>query len=102
VSASDAGSRLFYTGAEGTMKVLSYVFGAIWVLGFGANTLLFLYVEWVLLSRSFFQVFNPFLHFEVLWTLLGLPLFWMFLVVTGIGLVGMSQLEKRVARGTAS
>lgn len=68
------------------MKGLQGFFGMIYLLGFIGNGLLFLYVEWFYISKSFLQIFNPLLQIQVIVTLLTMPLFWILLVITLLGL----------------
>ena len=84
------------------MKLLGYICGFLWIGGFAANALLFLYIEWVYVSRSFSQLFNPFLHLQVFFTLLTLPLFWGLLVVTGIAGRCLSSRQGAGSRGAVT
>jgi len=56
--------------------------------------MLFLYVEWTYLRQSFVQIFNPFLHLQVLGTLLTIPLFWIFLAMALLGYYATISIEK--------
>lgn len=82
------------------MKVLAGVFrvffGFLWVVGVVSNGLLFLYVEWSYLRESFFQLFNPLLHLQVMLTLLTMPLFWILTAAIAIGYMGMNALGERI------
>lgn len=55
--------------------------------------LMSVYFEWLFISESFWQLFNPFLHLQVAISLLLAPGFWLF------ALVGIAawQIKKRVA-----
>lgn len=75
-------------------KQLSVIFAGLWVIGFTANWLLILYVEWILIRDNFLQFINPLLHVEAFFALVQIPLFWILLVVTGISYAGASAFEK--------
>lgn len=78
------------------MKALQGLFGLLWGAGFIGNALLFLYVEWSYLRLSFLQFFNPFLHLEVLLTLVRMPLFWVLTVITFLGYFAMTAVQKHI------
>jgi hypothetical protein len=72
--------------------------GLVMVAGL-AMMLLFLYVEWWYLSSSFWQMFNPFLHLQVMVTLLTLPVFWGIAAVGGLGWGVVHLLTPRSTHG---
>ena len=81
------------------MKALAWLFGLMYGAGFIANGLLFLFVEWSYLRESFIQMFNPFLHFQVLVTLITMPLFWLLTAVTVVGYFAMAGVQKHIDEG---
>jgi hypothetical protein len=85
----------------GGVKALQVASFIVWLLAFSGNALLFVYVEWSYLRQSFLQVFNPFLHIEVVLTLITLPLFWILLAVTALGLFAMKVSEKHADGGAS-
>ena len=82
------------------MRLLQVLFSVLWGVGYLGNGILILYVEWTYLRRSFIQVFNPFLHLQVLGTLLTIPLFWIFLTMAVVGYYTAIAIEKRLERRT--
>jgi len=80
------------------MRLLQILFGVLWVVGYVGNGTLFLYVEWTYLRQGFVQIFNPFLHLQVLGTLLTTPLFWIFLAMALLGYYATISIEKRLKR----
>ncbi|WP_353259857.1 hypothetical protein [Prochlorothrix hollandica] len=70
------------------------LFSILWGMGYLGNGILFLYIEWTYLRQNFYQIFNPFLHLQVLGTLLITPLFWFFLGMVVLGYYGMISIEK--------
>lgn len=68
------------------MKVLRGLFGLLHIIGYAGNGILFLYIEWCYVRNDWVEILNPFLHIKVLITLLTTPLFWIFLVLTVLGL----------------
>lgn len=81
------------------MRLLQVIFSALWGLGYLGNGVLFLYVEWSFLRQSFVQVFNPFLHLQVLGVLLTTPLFWIFLAMAVVGYYAASGIERHLEQG---
>jgi hypothetical protein len=81
------------------MKVLRGVFGVVYGAAFIANGILFLWVEWTFLRQSFLQMLNPFLHFQVVLTLLTMPLFWVLTVVTIGAYFAMVGAQKHIDEG---
>jgi len=75
-------------------KLLQGTFGLMWMAGALGNALLFLYVEWAFVRENFFQIFNPFLQLEVLLRLLAIPLFWLLLILAGVGYFAMAGVDK--------
>ncbi|MGI6570028.1 MAG: hypothetical protein ACOX27_03045 [Caldicoprobacterales bacterium] len=67
------------------MKLLKGFFGLIYIMGYIGNGLLFLYIEWLYIREDLIQIINPLLHFQVIFTLLKTPLFWILIVVTLLG-----------------
>lgn len=51
------------------MRLLQIVFTILWAVSYLGNTILFIYIEWIYLRQSFIQMFNPFLHLQVMGTL---------------------------------
>lgn len=83
----------------GVKKLLQGAFGLMWMAGFLGNGLLFLFVEWTYLRDSFLQFLNPFLHLQVLLRLVTIPLFWILLMLTGVGYFAMAGVEKTFEDG---
>ncbi len=75
-------------------KLLQGTFGLLWMAGAFGNALLFLYVEWAFVRENFFQIFNPFLQLQVLLRLLTIPLFWLLLILAGVGYFAMAGVDK--------
>lgn len=75
------------------MKVLQGLFFFIAVSSTILNAILFLYVEWSYISQSFIQIFNPLLHFQVIFTLLVTPLFWILLIISVVTFFAIQGLE---------
>ena len=78
------------------MRILQAIFGLFYGLGYVGNGIFFLYVEWKTLSRSFWQLFNPLFHLEVVITVLTAPLFWILLAVTTVSYFAMMGVEKHM------
>lgn len=79
---------------EAPMKLLSGLFGIVAaVCGFGVS-LLWLYVQWLYMRQSFFNMLNPLLQLDILLTMISMPLFWG-LAITGVvcyfAMVGAEQ-----------
>jgi len=75
------------------MRLLQVIFSILWGLGYLGNGILFLYIEWSFLRQSFVQVFNPFLHLQVLGVLLTTRLFWIFLAMAIVGYYAVKNIE---------
>jgi hypothetical protein len=73
---------------EWMMGGVALLLGLMYISGYVGNGLLFLYIEWTYISQSFLNLFNPLLHFQVLWSVLTSPIFWVLLVFTVIGHFG--------------
>jgi len=80
------------------MRLLQFFFAALWVIGYVGNGILFLYVEWIYLRQGWVQIFNPFLHIQVLLTLLSIPLFWFLLAMAIVGYYLTAVIEKQIDR----
>lgn len=76
------------------MKLFSYLFGAMHIIGYSGLVILFLWIEWLYLSSNFMQIFNPFLHFQVLYTLVKTPLAWLSLSLSVVGFFASAGVEK--------
>lgn len=66
------------------MKILRKILGFISTIIYICQGILFLYVEWTYLRQSFFQIINPFLHLQVILTLIMMPTFWVLIVITAL------------------
>lgn len=66
------------------MKILRRILGFISTIIYICYCILFLYVEWTYLRQSFFQIINPFLHLQVILTLIMMPTFWVLIVITAL------------------
>lgn len=66
------------------MKILRIILGFISTIIYICHGILFLYVEWTYLRQSFFQIINPFLHLQVILTLIMMPTFWVLIVITAL------------------
>ena len=75
-------------------KLFQGAFGLMWMAGALGNALLFLYVEWAFVRENFLQIFNPFLQLQVLLRLLTIPLFWLLLILAGVGYFAMAGVDK--------
>lgn len=80
------------------MRLLQIIFGVIWVLGYLGNGVLFVYTEWIILQKSFIQILNPYIHFQVLIILLSTPLFWIFLSMAIVGYYAVVNIEKNLLK----
>jgi len=80
------------------MRLLQIIFSIIWILGYLGNTVLFVYTEWSILQKSFIQILNPYIHFQVLVILLSDPLFWIFLSMAVIGHYAVVNIEKNLLK----
>lgn len=78
------------------MRLLQILFSIVSIAGYIGNGILFLYIEWSLLRQGFIQVFNPFLHLQVLVILLTNPIFWVFLAMALVGHYVATRLEKHL------
>lgn len=83
------------------MKILQRVFAAIYTMGYVGNGLLFLYTYWMYI-KAYMQVnlgyvlislINPLFHIQVIITFLTIPLFWILLATTIVGLVVVQKLD---------
>ncbi|GAI17663.1 unnamed protein product [marine sediment metagenome] len=66
------------------MKIIRRILGFISTIIYICHGILFLYVEWTYLRQSFFQIINPFLHLQVILTLIMMPTFWVLIVITAL------------------
>jgi hypothetical protein len=80
------------------MKLLRIIFSIIWALGYLGNGVLFVYTEWIILQKNFVQILNPYIHFQVLITLIADPLFWIFLSMAVIGYYAVMNIEKHLLK----
>jgi hypothetical protein len=80
------------------MRLLQIIFSVIWVLGYLGNGVLFVYSEWIILQKSFIQILNPYIHFQVFVILLSTPLFWIFLSMAVVGYYAVSNIEKNLLK----
>ena len=80
------------------MRLLRIIFSIIWVLGYLGNGFLFVYTEWIILQKSFIQILNPYIHFQVLVILLSTPLFWIFLSMAVVGYYAVVNIEKNLLK----
>jgi len=79
------------------VKILIGFFSLVYGVGYFGLGLLFLYVEWVYVSQSFWQILNPLLHLQVIIALLQMPLFWILLICSVGGMfaaVGVDKTKK--------
>ena len=84
------------------MKLLGYICGFLWIGGFAASALLFLYIEWVIRLSKLFAAVQPVPASPIVFTLLTLPLFWGLLVVTGIAGRCLSSRQGAGSRGAVT
>ena len=80
------------------MRLLQIIFSVIWVLGCLGNGVLFVYTEWIILEKSFIQILNPYIHFQVLVTLFSNPLFWIFLSMAVVGYYAVVNIENKLLK----
>ena len=80
------------------MRLLQFFFSVLWVIGYVGNGILFLYIEWFYLRQGWVQIFNPFLHVQVLLTLLSTPLFWILLAMAIVGYYLTTAIEQKIDR----
>jgi hypothetical protein len=80
------------------MRLLQIIFSVIWVLGCLGNGVLFIYTEWIFLQKSFIQILNPYIHFQVLLILLSTPLFWIFLSMAVVGYYAVVNIENNLRK----
>jgi hypothetical protein len=80
--------------ASAAKKLFQGAFGLMWMAGALGNALLFLYVEWAFVRENFLQIFNPLLQLQVLLRLLTIPLFWLLLILAGVGYFAMAGVDK--------
>lgn len=80
------------------MRLLRIIFSIIWVLGYLDNGFLFVYTEWIILQKSFIQILNPYIHFQVLVILLSTPLFWIFLSMAVVGYYAVVNIENNLLK----
>ncbi|PZO34899.1 MAG: hypothetical protein DCF17_19810 [Shackletoniella antarctica] len=78
------------------MRVLQIFFATLWCIGYLGNGLLFIYIQWSYLRQGWIQIFNPFLHIQVVITLLTTPLFWIFLMMAILGKYLADSIEARI------
>lgn len=81
------------------MGFLRSVLGALHVVGFAGNALLFLYVEWLYVRENLLHLINPLLQFQVILTLLAMPLFWVFAVLATVEYLVGAALERSSGPG---
>ena len=77
------------------MKSTQEIFVAMYTIGYIGNGLLFIYVTSVyMIGNPLFQLINPFLYFQVIFTLLTMPIFWILSAMIIVGLfVGQKEEE---------
>ncbi|MEO1428765.1 MAG: hypothetical protein AAFS12_01565 [Cyanobacteria bacterium J06632_19] len=80
------------------MKLLKFLFTALWGLGYLGNGILFISIEWSFLQQNFIQIFNPLLHFQVFGVLLTAHLFWAFLTMAVVGSYAVNIIERHLAQ----
>ena len=75
------------------MKSTQGIFVAMYTIGYIGNGLLFIYVTSVyMIGNPLFQLINPFLYFQVIFTLLTMPIFWILSAMIIVGLfVGQKE-----------
>ena len=78
------------------MRLLQIIFSVIWILGCLGNGVLFVYTEWVILQKSFIQILNPYIHFQVFLILFSNRLFWIFLSMAVLGYYAVVNIEKNL------
>ena len=78
------------------MRLLQFFFATLWVTGYVGNAILFLYVEWVYLSQGWVQILNPFMHIQVLLTLLSTSLFWLLLSMAIVGYYLTTAIDQQI------
>ena len=65
-----------------------------YTIGYIGNGLLFIYVTSVyMIGNPLFQLINPFLYFQVIFTLLTIPIFWILSAMTVVGLFVVQKEE---------
>lgn len=82
------------------MRLAQVLLGILWSIGYLGNGILFLYIEWTYLRQSFAQLFNLYLHLQVLGTLVTTSLFWIFLGLSVFGYTTASLIEKQLEKRT--
>ena len=78
------------------MRLLQFFFSVLWVIGYVGNGILFLYIEWSYLRQGWVQIFNPFLHVQVLLTLLSTQLFWIWSAMAIVGYYLTTAIEQKI------
>jgi hypothetical protein len=81
------------------MKALTWFFTGLYIIGYGGNTLLLLYVEWALVMNNWWELLNPFFQLKVLYYMVTQPLFWILVGITVLGMfasIGAKSVEKDV------
>ncbi|WP_407272817.1 hypothetical protein [Radiobacillus sp. PE A8.2] len=76
------------------MKLISFLFVGMHLIGYIGMGFLFLWTEWLYLSSNFLQILNPFLHFQVIFSLITTPVFWIFVALSILGFFASAGVEK--------
>ena len=76
------------------MKITQGIFVAMYTIGYIGNGLLFIYVTSVhMIGNPLFQLINPFLYFQVIFTLLTMPIFWILFAMAIVGFFAAQKEE---------
>lgn len=75
------------------MRMVSSILRCIAIVCSALLMLLFLYTEFLYLRESLFHFFNPFLHLQVLFSMLMTQVFWVLVIIAGASEWMSNKLE---------